>query len=132
MPEDVALEYAEIIRHETLRVAVCGMLENECSLNIPEELQTIMEKTFLQFYDQYIETANKHLHLDSQPMIVSFILGGTFGVDYKRCCVLLFICLLLSLFTLLLLLLYTIIIFLFFCFQVITTFLVTLFFYRSQ
>lgn len=59
-----------MIRHETLRVAVCGMLENECNLNIPQELRTIMEKSFLQFFDQYAETTKKHLHLDSQPMLV--------------------------------------------------------------
>lgn len=62
-----------MIRHETLRVAVCGMLENECNLNMPQELRNIMEKTFLQFYDQYVETAKKHLNLDSKPMLVVLV-----------------------------------------------------------
>lgn len=62
-----------MIRHETLRVAVCGMLENECNLNMPRELRTIMEKTFMQFFDQYVETATKHLNLDLQSMPVSLI-----------------------------------------------------------
>lgn len=68
-------KYTELVRHETLRVAVCGMLENECSLTIPQELRTIMEKTFLQFYDQYTDTVKKHMHMDSQPMLVSFLVG---------------------------------------------------------
>lgn len=72
MPGD-AKKYADMIRHETLRVAVCGMLENECNLNMPQELRTVMEKTFLQFFDQYIETTNKYLHLDSTPMVVSIL-----------------------------------------------------------
>lgn len=71
MTPGVAKQYSEMIRHETLRVAVCGMLENECHLNIPSQLRTIMEKSFLQFYDQYMETVKEKIHLDGLPMTVS-------------------------------------------------------------
>lgn len=60
-----------MIRHETLRAAVCGMVENECRLNMPQELRRIMEKSFLEFYDQYVETVDQKLHLDGRIMIVS-------------------------------------------------------------
>lgn len=60
-----------MVRHETLRVAVCGMLENECNLNMPEELRKAMENSFLHFHEQYVETAKKNLHLDGKLMIVS-------------------------------------------------------------
>jgi len=67
-----AKRYNEYIQHETLRVSVCGMLENECRLNIPEQLREIMEKTFLEFYDQYIEIAKNNLHMDGSSMIDPF------------------------------------------------------------
>ncbi|GLH14620.1 hypothetical protein R5R35_001248 [Gryllus longicercus] len=70
-PGDTA-RYNDIIQHETLRVAVCGMLENETCLNIPEPLQEVMEKTFLEFYDYYVTTAQKKSHLNGQAMLDPF------------------------------------------------------------
>ncbi|KAJ9595540.1 hypothetical protein L9F63_013305, partial [Diploptera punctata] len=66
-PGDV-VRYNDIIQHETLRVAVCGMLENETCLAIPEALHEIMEKTFLEFYDCYESAVKKKLHLHGQHM----------------------------------------------------------------
>ncbi|PSN39327.1 Ubiquitin-conjugating enzyme E2 Z [Blattella germanica] len=66
-PGDIG-RYNDIIQHETLRVAVCGMLENDTCLAIPEALCEVMEKTFLEFYDYYESTVRKKLHLHGQHM----------------------------------------------------------------
>lgn len=57
------------------------MLENECRLVIPDQLRDIMEKTFLEFYDQYVETVKNNLHLDGTTMIVCVIF---FNVSYNN------------------------------------------------
>lgn len=57
-------QYAEMITYETLRVAVIGMVENECELNIPVEFLPIIERTFLQYFDVYTEICTKHMNLD--------------------------------------------------------------------
>lgn len=67
--------YNEFLQHETLRVAVCGMVENECHLNIPTKLREIMEKTFLEFYDQYLEIVKNNMHLDGTEIIDPFDKG---------------------------------------------------------
>ncbi|KAK4883640.1 hypothetical protein RN001_006959 [Aquatica leii] len=67
--------YNEFIQHETLRVSVCGMMENQCRLSIPEQLKDIMGKTFLEFYDQYVEIAKNNMHLDGTEMIDPFNKG---------------------------------------------------------
>lgn len=66
-PGDIG-RYNDIIQHETLRVAVCGMLENETSLTIPDALSEVMDKTFLEFYDYYESSVRKKLHLHGQHM----------------------------------------------------------------
>ncbi|KAJ4450335.1 hypothetical protein ANN_01755 [Periplaneta americana] len=66
-PGDIG-RYNDIIQHETLRVAVCGMLENETCLAVPDALREVMEKTFLEFYDYYESTVRKKLHLHGQHM----------------------------------------------------------------
>lgn len=52
--------YNEFITHETLRVAVCGMVENECALNMPQQFKNIIEQSFLNFYEHYVEIATKY------------------------------------------------------------------------
>lgn len=64
--------YNDIICHENLRVAVCGMLENECSLNIPSAFNKILRDNFFAFYDQYENACKKRLHLDKQTMWVRY------------------------------------------------------------
>jgi len=59
-------EYNEHIRHETLRVAVVGMLEGQ--VNLPTTLRQAMEQSFLQNYEFYENTAQGNLHLDGQVM----------------------------------------------------------------
>lgn len=60
--------YNECIQHETLRVAVCGMVDNEYSIQMPPSLVQVMEKTFLEFYDAYESIARKNLHLNNHSM----------------------------------------------------------------
>ncbi|KAL3278466.1 hypothetical protein HHI36_013784 [Cryptolaemus montrouzieri] len=78
-----AKRYNEYLRHETLRVAVCGMLENECHLSIPPQLVEMMESTFLQFFDLYTETCRDNLRSDGEFYIVS----GKYARWGERCCV---------------------------------------------
>uniref|UniRef100_A0A1B6DKG1 Ubiquitin-conjugating enzyme E2 Z n=1 Tax=Clastoptera arizonana TaxID=38151 RepID=A0A1B6DKG1_9HEMI len=64
--------YNEIIRHETLRVAVCGMIENDYQIHIPKQLKEAMEKNFLEFYDYYVSVCNKRMSLNKHPMVDPF------------------------------------------------------------
>ncbi|XP_059413732.1 ubiquitin-conjugating enzyme E2 Z [Carassius carassius] len=58
--------YNECIRHETMRVAVCDMLEGKVSC--PEALWSVMEKSFLEYYDFYEGVCKERLHLQGQNM----------------------------------------------------------------
>ncbi|XP_016319909.1 ubiquitin-conjugating enzyme E2 Z [Sinocyclocheilus anshuiensis] len=58
--------YNECIRHETMRVAVCDMLEGKVSC--PEALRSVMEKSFLEYYDFYEGVCKERLHLQGQNM----------------------------------------------------------------
>uniref|UniRef100_A0A4X2JM15 Ubiquitin-conjugating enzyme E2 Z n=1 Tax=Vombatus ursinus TaxID=29139 RepID=A0A4X2JM15_VOMUR len=58
--------YNELIRHETIRVAVCDMLEGKCPC--PESLRGVMEKSFMEYYDIYKMVCRDRLHLQDQAM----------------------------------------------------------------
>ncbi|KAK2829492.1 hypothetical protein Q7C36_017482 [Tachysurus vachellii] len=58
--------YNECIRHETMRVAVCDMLEGK--VHCPEALWSVMEKSFLEYYDFYESVCKERLHLQGQNM----------------------------------------------------------------
>ncbi|XP_068920442.1 ubiquitin-conjugating enzyme E2 Z [Petaurus breviceps papuanus] len=58
--------YNECIRHETIRVAVCDMLEGKCPC--PEPLRGVMEKSFMEYYDFYEVVCKDRLHLQGQTM----------------------------------------------------------------
>ncbi|CAI5790135.1 UBC core domain-containing protein [Podarcis lilfordi] len=58
--------YNECIRHETIRVAVCDMLEGKCPC--PEPLRGVMEKSFMEYYDFYEGVCKERLHLQGQTM----------------------------------------------------------------
>lgn len=62
--------YNDIIRHETLRVAVCEMLENPNSC--PKQLYEVITKQFFQFYDYYIEVCTDNSTKDGKPMTDPF------------------------------------------------------------
>ncbi|KAG8191374.1 hypothetical protein JTE90_006118 [Oedothorax gibbosus] len=72
-PGDAA-RYNQIIKHETLRVAVCDMLEGNTqdTRNCPQPLRDVMEKWFPEFYDYYESTATANLHLTDQYMLDPF------------------------------------------------------------
>lgn len=72
-PGDSA-RYNQIIKHETLRVAVCDMLEGSTcdSRNCPQPLRDVMEKSFPEFYDYYESSAKANLHLTKQHMLDPF------------------------------------------------------------
>lgn len=65
--------YNDIIQHETIRVAVCNMLEACLSDNTdcPPALRDVVEKSFPEFYDNYEAAVQKKLHLSGTPMRVS-------------------------------------------------------------
>ncbi|KAM9745667.1 ubiquitin-conjugating enzyme E2 Z [Menidia menidia] len=58
--------YNECIRHETMRVAVCDMLEGK--VNCPQALWSVMEKSFLEYFDFYEGVCKERLHLQGQNM----------------------------------------------------------------
>uniref|UniRef100_A0A8C8BKU5 Ubiquitin-conjugating enzyme E2 Z n=5 Tax=Neoaves TaxID=3078114 RepID=A0A8C8BKU5_9STRI len=58
--------YNECIRHETIRVAVCDMLEGKCPC--PEPLRGVMEKSFMEYYDFYEGVCKERLYLQGQTM----------------------------------------------------------------
>ncbi|CAF4005115.1 unnamed protein product [Rotaria sp. Silwood1] len=58
--------YNEIISHETLRVAVCEMLENLDSC--PEQFREIMIQQFFKFYDYHILVCTENMDNDDQLM----------------------------------------------------------------
>ncbi|KAM4598016.1 ubiquitin-conjugating enzyme E2 Z [Polymixia lowei] len=58
--------YNECIRHETMRVAVCDMLDGKIAC--PEALWSVMEKSFLEYYDFYEGVCKERLHLQGQNM----------------------------------------------------------------
>lgn len=76
-PGDVE-RYNEVVRHETLRVAVLGMLDNDFGINIPPSLVDIMQKHFLQSYEFYVTLVNSKLDLTNKQMQDPF--GSNNGV----------------------------------------------------
>lgn len=62
--------YNEIIKHETVRVAVCEMLENEHSC--PAQLREVMVRQFSDFYDYYVEVCTENQSKDGQQMVDPF------------------------------------------------------------
>ncbi|XP_013909002.1 PREDICTED: ubiquitin-conjugating enzyme E2 Z-like [Thamnophis sirtalis] len=58
--------YNECIQHETIRIAVCDMLEGKYPS--PEPLRGVMEKSFMEYYDFYEGVCKERLHLQGQSM----------------------------------------------------------------
>ncbi|CAF3952491.1 unnamed protein product [Rotaria sordida] len=59
-------DYNEVIKHETLRVAVCEILENQNSC--PKQLREVIIKQFFEFFEYYVDTCKKNLDKDGQSM----------------------------------------------------------------
>ncbi|XP_042892818.1 ubiquitin-conjugating enzyme E2 Z-like isoform X2 [Penaeus japonicus] len=62
--------YNTIIMHETIRVSVVQQLEGVTM--IPSDLMRVMEASFLEYYDHYVEICEKNMHLDGQTMVDPF------------------------------------------------------------
>ncbi|GFS06919.1 ubiquitin-conjugating enzyme E2 Z [Elysia marginata] len=60
--------YNDIIKHETIRVAVCEMIDGTTRLHMPDSLRAVMESSFPDYYRYYVQVCESHLHLDGQPM----------------------------------------------------------------
>lgn len=59
-------QYNEVIQHETLRVAVCDMLEG--AQKCPPVLRTKIKKLFPKFYDSYCKIIYEKMHLNGKKM----------------------------------------------------------------
>ncbi|XP_057317562.1 ubiquitin-conjugating enzyme E2 Z-like [Hydractinia symbiolongicarpus] len=59
-----AKNYKMCIHHETLRVAVVGMVDG--STTMPAQLKEIVERTFLEYLEYYEETIGNYIHLDGE------------------------------------------------------------------
>ncbi|PIK52451.1 putative ubiquitin-conjugating enzyme E2 Z [Apostichopus japonicus] len=57
--------YNECIRHETLRVAVCQMM-NDPNSAMPAPLISAMENLFPDYFESYMSTIKEKMHLDGQ------------------------------------------------------------------
>lgn len=64
----VADDYKVYIRHEVIRVAVCGAVENclESGSSYPEEFRGTVLKLFLERYDSYEESVKSHLRVKGE------------------------------------------------------------------
>ncbi|VDN30607.1 unnamed protein product [Dibothriocephalus latus] len=58
--------YNDIIKHETLRCAVCDVLERKSY--IPDDLYAVAQAAFEDYYPQYQSTCEANLSLSGQPM----------------------------------------------------------------
>lgn len=59
--------YAEYVRHEVLRVAVCQMISNPLPTDIlPVRLRETIISLFPSFYDSYELTCLENSHMDGQ------------------------------------------------------------------
>lgn len=69
--------------HETIRVTVCGQLEailaadedKEKIAPMPSELMSVIKESFVDLYEDYISTCQKHIYLDGEVMKV--VMGFT-------------------------------------------------------
>lgn len=78
-----AARYNEIIRHETLRVAVCDMLESRSCSTCPDALTEVMKKSFPTYFDYYASICKNNMHMNGQSMQDPF--GERRGVfDYQK------------------------------------------------
>ncbi|KAK7092742.1 ubiquitin-conjugating enzyme E2 Z-like [Littorina saxatilis] len=61
-----ANRYNEIVRHETLRVAVCDMLEKKCQC--PDALHEVMRQSFPTYFKYYATICKNNSHINGQTM----------------------------------------------------------------
>lgn len=90
-----AQKYSLYVEHETLRVAVCGMLENPTWGNqpgkklrqfflIPKALSEVMRSHFLSNYEKYIQKATKRKAEVEGKQLIDPLFGYTAAYAYDR------------------------------------------------
>jgi hypothetical protein len=62
--------YNKAIRHETLRVAVCGTVSDCLKNKYPPQLKEVIIEAFMGLYDGYVNDAQSRLHMDGQACFV--------------------------------------------------------------
>lgn len=65
-----AQQYNAIITHETIRCAVCDVLERRTAF--PSDLYAVVESSFEDYYEYYISVCERNMHLSGQPMVDPF------------------------------------------------------------
>lgn len=60
------LRYNQCIIHETIRVAVCDMVDDNSSLE--PEVKKVVQSSFVEYYDYYISTCRENMKFDGRPM----------------------------------------------------------------
>ena len=73
--------YNAIIKHETIRCAVCDVMERNVSY--PDDLFEIMKITFLEQFGDYVQTCKDGVSKDKTPMRDPFH-GCKGSFDYTR------------------------------------------------
>lgn len=77
--------YNEVIRHETIRVAVLDMITGNCAgaRSMPAELREVMKKLFVKYYPHYEKIVKEKLDLTTKKMNDPFAFGTRGVFDYK-------------------------------------------------
>ncbi|TNN07265.1 Ubiquitin-conjugating enzyme E2 Z isoform 2 [Schistosoma japonicum] len=65
-----AQQYNAIITHETIRCAVCDVLEGRTIF--PPDLYAVVESSFEDYYEYYTSVCERNMHLSGQPMVDPF------------------------------------------------------------
>ncbi|CAH8832149.1 unnamed protein product [Trichobilharzia szidati] len=65
-----AQQYNTIIAHETIRCAVCDVLERRTAF--PPDLYAVVESSFEDYYDYYVGVCERNMHLSGQRMVDPF------------------------------------------------------------
>ncbi|KAK8766109.1 hypothetical protein V5799_007108 [Amblyomma americanum] len=75
-----ARRYNDFVQHETIRVAVCGMVEAalQDSPQFPEMFRELILKSFSESYDTYEDIAKRNLHLTGRAMLDLVVEKGRF------------------------------------------------------
>ncbi|XP_054270922.1 ubiquitin-conjugating enzyme E2 Z-like [Macrosteles quadrilineatus] len=81
---DEVEQYNQLIQHETLRVAVVGMLDDDYSINLPQPLRQVMENYFVSNYETYTALIDSRIHLNGKTLNDPFRKEYQKQADYDR------------------------------------------------
>ncbi|XP_054271002.1 ubiquitin-conjugating enzyme E2 Z-like [Macrosteles quadrilineatus] len=80
----VVERYNQLIQHETLRVAVVGMLDDDYSINLPQPLRQVMENYFVSNYETYTALIDSRIHLNGKTLKDRFQDYKKYKCDYEQ------------------------------------------------